>query len=59
MIVEIDGKKMSEGNDLIEAVNEKTEGIISVTVVRDKNRQTFTVTPAKSIERVLVSPEND
>lgn len=59
VIVEIDGKKMADGADLIEAVNEKKEGTISVTIVRDKNRQTLTVEPAKSVEKVLVSPEND
>lgn len=59
VIVEIDGKKIAEGADLIEAVNEKKEGTISVTIVRDKNRQTLTVEPAKSIEKALVSPEND
>ena len=56
VIVEIDGKKTSDGADLIEAVNEKKEGTISVTIVRDKNRQTFTVEPGKSIEKVLISP---
>lgn len=59
VIVEIDGKKMSEGADLIEAVNEKNEGTVSVTIVRDKNRQAVTVEPAKSIEKYLISPEND
>lgn len=58
VIVEIDGKKMAEGKNLIEAVNEKTEGTISVTIVRDKSRQTLTVEPAKSVEKYLVSPEN-
>lgn len=59
VIVEIDGKQMSEGSDLIEAVNEKKEGTVSVTIIRDKSRQTLTVEPAKSVERYLVSPEND
>lgn len=59
VIVEIDGKQMADGKDLIEAVNEKTEGTISVTIVRDKNRQTLTVEPGKAIEKYLVSPEDD
>lgn len=59
VIVEIDGKKMAEGADLIEAVNEKKEGTVSVTIIRDKNRQTLTVEPAKSVEKYLVTPEND
>lgn len=59
VIVEIDGKPMADGKDLIEAVNEKKEGTISVTIVRDKNRQTLTVEPGKAIEKILVSPEND
>lgn len=59
VIVEIDGKQMTDGKDLIEAVNEKKEGTISVTIVRDKNRQTLTVEPGKAIEKYLVSPDTD
>lgn len=59
VIVEIEGKKMADGADLIEAVNEKKEGTISITIIRDKNRQTFTVEPAKGIEKVLIAPKAD
>lgn len=59
VIVEIDGKQTENSGDLIEAVNAKKEGTVSVTIVRDKNRQTFTVEPAKAVEKYFVSPEND
>ena len=42
VIVEIDGKKIEETiSYLIKAVNEKKEGSVSITVIRDKSRQTF------------------
>ena len=41
VIVEIDGKKIEKNLDLIKAVNEKKEGPVSITVIRDKNRQNF------------------
>jgi membrane-associated protease RseP (regulator of RpoE activity) len=45
IIVEIDGKEISPENHLIRILHEKKEGDITLTVVRDRNRQTFTVTP--------------
>ena len=45
IIVEIEGGKVETMADLIRAVNEKKEGGVSLTVVRDKNRQTIAVTP--------------
>ncbi len=48
VIVEADGKEVKGMADLIRAINEKKEGDISLTVVRDKNRQTVRVTPETS-----------
>ncbi len=45
VIVEVEGKKVSETFELLRAVNEKKEGDITLTIVRDKNRQTFRLTP--------------
>lgn len=45
VIVEIDGKPVSGAFDLTRAINEKKEGDVTLTIVRNKNRQTFKVTP--------------
>ncbi len=47
IIVEVDGKEVKGNADLIRAINEKKEGDISLTIVRDRNRQTIQVTPEK------------
>jgi serine protease Do len=44
VIVEIEGKEINMDMDLMRALNEKKEGDISLTFVRDKNRQTVRVT---------------
>ncbi|MEO7660069.1 MAG: PDZ domain-containing protein [Pyrinomonadaceae bacterium] len=48
IIVEVDGKTVKGDLDLIKAINEKKEGSINVTIVRDRNRQTISVTPEPS-----------
>lgn len=45
VIVEIEGKEVKGMTDLIRALNEKKEGDVSLTIVRDRNRQTVRVTP--------------
>lgn len=45
VIVESDGKEVKSSLDLIRRLNEKKEGDVSLTIVRDKNRQTINVTP--------------
>lgn len=59
VIVEIEGKKVSQNPDLIEAINDKKEGAISLTVIRDRNRQTFSVVPEKFNEKSFVVPDNE
>jgi len=48
VIVEIEGKEVKGMPDLIRALNEKKEGDVSLTIVRDRNRQTVRVTPEVS-----------
>lgn len=48
IIVEADGKAVKGQTDLIRAVNEKKDGDISLTIIRDRNRQTVRVTPEMS-----------
>jgi serine protease Do len=45
IIVEAGGKPVKNNMDLIRAVSDKKEGDIQLTIVRDKNRQTISVTP--------------
>ncbi len=45
IIVEADGKALKGDLDLIKAINEKKEGDVRLTFVRDGNRQTVSVTP--------------
>lgn len=45
VIVEIDDKQVGETAELLRGLSEKKEGDVTLTVVRNKNRQTFRVTP--------------
>ena len=45
VIVEIDGKPVRNNLDIMRLVNEKKEGDVAVTFVRDRARQTVNVTP--------------
>jgi serine protease Do len=47
IIVEADGREVKNNADLIRAVNEKKEGAVTLTIIRDQNRQTVQVTPEK------------
>lgn len=51
VIVEVDGKAIAGDLELIRAINEKAEGSITITFVRDRNRQTVTVTPEAAPSR--------
>lgn len=48
IIVEVEGKEVKGQTDLIRALGEKKEGDVSLTIVRDRNRQTVRVTPEVS-----------
>lgn len=50
VIIEIEGKAVNEMPDLIRAVNEKKEGSVTLTFIRDKNRQTVNLTPETNKE---------
>lgn len=47
IITEVDGKEIKNNADLIRAINEKKEGDVTLTIIRDRNRQTVQVTPEK------------
>ncbi len=48
IIVEIEGKAIKGQTDLIRALSEKKDGDVSLTIIRDRNRQTVRVTPEAS-----------
>lgn len=50
IIVEVDGKAVATMGELTRAINEKKEGDVSLTIIRNKNRQTIRVTPEKAAE---------
>jgi serine protease Do len=45
IIIDANGKAVKSDSDLIRAIAEKKEGDVSLTFVRDRNRQTVSVTP--------------
>ncbi|MGQ0542447.1 MAG: PDZ domain-containing protein [Blastocatellia bacterium] len=45
IITEVDGKAITNNMELMRAIGEKKEGDATLTIVRDKNRQTIRVTP--------------
>ena len=52
VIISVDGEKVDGSGDVSRAINKKKEGDVTLTVVRDKNQRTFTVTP-KAAEPVV------
>jgi serine protease Do len=48
IIVEADGKELKNEGELIRAIQEKKEGDISLTIIRDRNRQIIRVTPEEA-----------
>lgn len=45
VIVEVEGREVKGLPDLMRVINDKKEGDLSLTFIRDKNRQTVSVTP--------------
>lgn len=58
VIVEIEGKVVANQMDLVRIIGEKKEGDVSLTIIRDKKRQTVKVTPEK-IEPKEVKPKEN
>ncbi|MEJ7623497.1 MAG: PDZ domain-containing protein [Pyrinomonadaceae bacterium] len=48
VVTEIDGKPVKNQLDLIRAINSKKDGDVTVTIMRDRSRQTISVTPEVS-----------
>lgn len=58
VIVEVEGKEVKRTFDLIRQINEKKEGDVTITIIRNQSRQTITVTPEKASGGVLRFEEN-
>ena len=45
VIVSVDGEKVEGSGDISRAINKKKDGDVNLTVIREKNQRSFTVTP--------------
>jgi serine protease Do len=45
VIVSVDGEKVEGSGDVSRAINKKKDGDVTLTVIRDKNQRSFTLTP--------------
>ena len=58
IITAVDGEKMESAGDLSRALNRKAEGDVTLTIVRERNQRTLTVTPEKrDPSSMLIAPE--
>src|SRR5229473_899046 len=56
VITAVDGEKVASPGDVSRAISKKQDGDITLTIIRDHNTQTITVTPEKNPERTLMRP---
>jgi len=56
VITAIDGEKVSSPGDITRALGKKETGDVSLTVVRDRNTRTVTVTPEKNPQPNIIRP---
>jgi membrane-associated protease RseP (regulator of RpoE activity) len=56
VITAVDGEKVTSAGDISRAISKKEDGPVSLTIIRDRNTQTITVTPEKNPERTLMRP---
>lgn len=56
VITAIDGEKVSSPGDITHALSKKETGDVSLTIVRDKNMRTVTLTPEKSEHPTWLRP---
>ncbi len=52
----VDGEKVASPGDVSRAISKKEDGPVSLTIIRDRNARTVTVTPEKNPERTLIRP---
>ncbi|MBV9243058.1 MAG: PDZ domain-containing protein, partial [Acidobacteria bacterium] len=59
IITEINGKAVKDQMDIIRSINDKKDGDVTVTFIRDGKRQTVNITPEKSKEGGFLFDTND
>lgn len=58
VITEADGEKIESSGDLSRAINRKTDGAMTLRIIRERNPMTVTVTPEKmETGAITISPE--
>jgi serine protease Do len=53
VITAVDGEKIDSSGDLSRAINKKKEGDVTLTVIRNKHQQNFTLTPKESSSTIF------
>jgi membrane-associated protease RseP (regulator of RpoE activity) len=56
VITAVDGEKVSSPGDVSRAISKKEDGPVTLTIIRDRNTRTVTVTPEKNPEPSLMRP---
>jgi len=56
VITAIDGEKVTSPSDITRALNKKDNGDVTLTIIRDHNTRTITVTPEKNPNGNLIGP---
>ncbi len=56
VITAIDGEKVSSPGDIVRSLSKKETGDVSLTVVRDRNTRTVTLTPEKNPQPNIIRP---
>lgn len=56
VITAVDGEKVSSPGDIVRGLSKKESGDVSLTVVRDRNTRTVTVTPEKNPQPNIIRP---
>ena len=56
VITAVDGEKVTSSGDVSRAINKKQDGDVTLTILRDRNTRTITLTPEKNPERTLIRP---
>lgn len=58
VITAIDGEKVASPGDITRILNKKETGDVSLTIIRDHNSRTVTLTPEKNSNQGLVNPRS-
>lgn len=56
VITAVDSEKVTSAGDVSRAINKKQDGDVTLTILRDHNTRSITVTPEKNPERSIINP---